>query len=234
MKQTAEISVYFAGIGPLLDPAFFERAMQTASPERRDRANRFRFAEGRARSLGAELLLRKALLDLGSDVRELKYGYGPQEKPYLIGVPEFHFNLSHSGDYVMLAAADREVGCDIEEIARYDLRVAKRFFAPEEYECIAAAPPEEQQELFFRYWTLKESFVKVTGRGLNLPMSSFEIRFDEAGRPSVRHTLGGRCHALAELQAVEGYCSAAAAEGECLTADCVRTDLREIAAELGF
>ena len=134
----------------------------------------------------------------------------------------------------MLAAADREVGCDIEEIARYDLRVAKRFFAPEEYECIAAAPPEEQKERFFRYWTLKESFLKVTGRGLDLPMSSFGILFDAKDRPIVRHSLGGQCYALAELHAVEGYCSAAAAEGECLTADCVRTDLREIAAELGF
>ncbi|MBO4411189.1 MAG: 4'-phosphopantetheinyl transferase superfamily protein [Lachnospiraceae bacterium] len=151
MKQTAEISVYFADLEPLLDPAFFEPAMRKASPERRDRANRFRFAEGRMRTLGGELLLRKALLDRGLGTRELNYGYGPQEKPYLIDLPDFHFNISHSGEYVMLAAADREVGCDIEKIARYDLRVAKRFFTPEEYECIAAAPPEEQKERFFRY-----------------------------------------------------------------------------------
>lgn len=229
----APLSVYIAGIGPFQDPAFYERAMRTASPERREQANRFRFAEGRARSLGAELLLRKALLDSGITAPELKYGYGPEGKPYLVDFPDFHFNLSHSGNYVMLAAADREVGCDIEKIARADLRIAKRFFAPEEYEFILAAPPEERNERFYRYWTLKESFLKVTGRGLELPMNEFGIRLSEDGYPAVRHSLGSCPYTLAELFAVNGYCSAVAAEGETLSAGCRIVDLKEVLREVG-
>jgi len=232
LKHLTPLSVYFAGIEPFQDPAFTEQAMKAASPERREQANRFRFAKGRARSLGAELLLRKALLDNGITERELKYGYGPEKKPYLINLPEFHFNLSHSGNYVMLAAADREVGCDIEKIARANFQIAKRFFAPEEYKRILAAPLEEQNEWFYRYWTLKESFLKVTGRGLDLPMNEFEIRFSD-GYPAVRHALGDCMYALAELRGVKGYCSAVAAEGETLSAGCEFVDLTEVLREIG-
>lgn len=49
-------------------------------------------------------------------------------KPVVRHIPSFHFNLSHSGDWVVCAIDDAPVGIDIEEIKPIDLAIAKRFF----------------------------------------------------------------------------------------------------------
>ena len=52
-------------------------------------------------------------------------------KPFLPGLPDIHFNLSHSGDYIACAFSDQEVGLDLQEHSRPHtsiVRIAKRFF----------------------------------------------------------------------------------------------------------
>ena len=71
------------------------------------------------------------------------------------------FNLSHSGDYAICAISDDEVGCDIEKIKDVNLKIAKRFFSEEEYNNVL-----KDNKLFFRYWTLKESYLKAKGIGI--------------------------------------------------------------------
>jgi 4'-phosphopantetheinyl transferase len=44
--------------------------------------------------------------------------------------------------------------------------LAKRFFSPREYAHLRLVSPEEQQQIFFRYWTCKEAYLKATGDGL--------------------------------------------------------------------
>ena len=168
--------VYIARVAVLEDERLYALALAAASPERREKALRFRFPKDRRLSLGAELLLRKALRELGIEQRELSYTYGENGKPFLSGLPGLHFNLSHSGDRVICAVAGSEAGCDIEQMRDVDLKIARRYFFHDEYERIAAATTEaERCDLFFRYWTLKESFLKVTGRGLSLPLDAFQI-----------------------------------------------------------
>ena len=101
------------------------------------------------------------------------------------GLPEDSaFNLSHSGTYVMCAAelgGRRErVGCDLEKIGKLRENIAVRFFCQEEYEDILNEKSEEAKtELFYRYWVLKESFMKATGKGMALPADAFCIRMGE-------------------------------------------------------
>lgn len=102
------------------------------------------------------------------------------------------FNLSHSGGFVMCAACVGEdstdekpvqVGCDIQQIGRAREHLAKRYFCSSEYEAVMSGKTsEERADIFYRYWVLKESFLKATRFGMKLSLDSFEIRL---GNPPV-------------------------------------------------
>lgn len=70
-------------------------------------------------------------------------------------------------------SSDCEVGCDIEKNADAPLEVADRFFYSKEAEYIKTE--DDKNRAFFTLWTLKESYMKMTGRGMSLPLDSFEV-----------------------------------------------------------
>lgn len=107
-------------------------------------------------------------------------------KPFIPGLPEIHFNLSHSGGYIACAFSDREIGLDLQEHSRTHtsiVRIAKRFFSAQEYEAILALPPDENGSnpdnsacripLFYRLWSIKEAYLKYLGCGLRGGMNSY-------------------------------------------------------------
>lgn len=217
--------LYAASVAPLAEDALYAAAYAAVSPERQQRTDRFRFPRDRRLSLGAELLLRYALHQAGENIHP-EFTCNANGKPYLKNSPLF-FSLSHSGDYVLCALASCEVGCDIQEMHPMDLRIAKRFFAPEEYADIAAQPTETAQTaLFYRYWTLKESFMKVTGLGMQLPFSAFRILRGE--ELSVLQSVDARSYSFREFSDIPGYCCALAAAGNSRGTVLQQADLREI------
>lgn len=67
----------------------------------------------------------------------------------------------------------------------------------------------------FRLWTMKESFLKATGRGMSLSLKEFSIHIDEAsGRARVRHSFDGKYYFLREYQEIGGYCTAVCCQGK--------------------
>lgn len=92
-------------------------------------------------------------------------------KPYLTNAPfPLSFNLSHSGERAVLAVArEIPVGIDVEQISRSrDLvGIAQHFFHSSEAEQITSLSAVEQQNLFFRLWTLKEAYFKARGTGIS-------------------------------------------------------------------
>lgn len=82
---------------------------------------------------------------------------------------DLHFNLSHSGDYAILARHTFDVGADIECIRNPRERLAPRVLLPDEIEWMQRDP----QSRFYTLWTIKESVLKLTGKGLAMPMQSF-------------------------------------------------------------
>lgn len=122
--------------------------------------------EDRLRSLGASLLMRKAAH--GEQVL-----YNEAGKPY---ISEGHFNISHSGDYVVLAEADTAVGVDIEKIESSVGDWAKIALSSGEYEWLMGkAPGDEPLEYrFYLLWTRKESLVKCEGHGFGLEPHEIE------------------------------------------------------------
>ena len=175
------VRVYLLDVAWLLQESGLEKRefcclYERLSEGRQQKIRRFRHAEGRALSLGAGLLLDYGLSRYGLRERDAAIVYGADEKPYLRDYPEIFFNLSHSGTLAMAAFADREIGCDVERIAIPDMRVVHRFFAEQEVRRMEkAAALGQEAEYFYRFWTLKESFLKVTGRGIRMPLNEFCI-----------------------------------------------------------
>jgi phosphopantetheine--protein transferase-like protein len=97
-------------------------------------------------------------------------------KPYLIGHPDFHFNISHAGRYAVCAFSDTPIGIDVEIIASVDMKIAERFFARREKEYIFSQPSESARRVaFHRVWTMKEAYIKREGRGLGISLPSFDV-----------------------------------------------------------
>lgn len=95
------------------------------------------------------------------------------------------FNLSHSGEFALCSIDDSagegiQLGCDIEEMRQLRLGVAEHFFCESELEYILKQKTEDaQKEVFYRYWVLKESFMKATRLGTRLGLNEFEIKIEE-------------------------------------------------------
>lgn len=155
------VRAWIADVSPLYDEKRFSRYYDSLPYFRKEKADRLRTQNGKVQSVGAWVLWDK-----------IRAEYDLPESSV--------FNLSHSGTWVLCAAEtehiDAEVGCDLERVGEFREKVARRFFCREEYDTIMRADPEERADLFYRYWVLKESFMKATRRGMSLPADSFLIR----------------------------------------------------------
>lgn len=95
------------------------------------------------------------------------YSYGPHGKPYVEGPNPICFSLSHSGDYVLLAVSDKEIGADIQFRRGGELqKMAKHFMTQEEFQLWSEQSPVQQKELFYQIWAGKEAYLKLTGEGM--------------------------------------------------------------------
>ena len=145
-------------------------AVQTErlSAYRREKLEKQTNERVRLRSLISELLLRHALRDGGC-----------------------FFSLSHSADAVLCALADRNVGADIQLASKANEALIGRFFSEEERAFVRGA--EDPDRAFTEIWTEKESFCKMDGRGLALPLGSFSV-FDPRIAPLLWHSTAGEYH----------------------------------------
>jgi len=168
--------VYIGNIQILADRELFKKAYATVSLYRQQKIDSVKCDDDKLRSLGAGLLLQKALCDFGIDEKTADFETDGNGKPFIRGAENLHFNLSHSGDRAMCVISDFSVGCDVEKIRKIDLRLAERFFHPDEIAQINAQSDEQQKtDLFFKIWTMKESVIKATGLGLKMELSSFSV-----------------------------------------------------------
>jgi len=106
------------------------------------------------------------------DIAVLIDDYG---KPY---VPEqdIEFNLSHSLEMVVCAVnVGRKIGVDIEKITNNIFELVERFFSPNEAYYIFMQDDKDKNYEAYRLWTMKEAYLKALGKGLFLPLNSFDL-----------------------------------------------------------
>ncbi len=166
------IRTWIADIRPLLESEVYAKYYQSVPEFRREKADHIRDKKKKAQSIGAWALYERARKMNGIS-------------------PEAVYNLSHAGDYVLCSIDDSEekqmqVGCDLEEMKKLHEKLVHRHFCEEEQRYIFEKETEEEKkEAFYRYWVLKESFMKATRRGLGLGLHTFEIRLEDGYPPRV-------------------------------------------------
>lgn len=193
------VRTYVVNIRQLEEETAFQAALPSVSFYRRQKIGALRNGKDRCRSLGAALALNAALQFYGLCERSMEYVLGDQGKPMFRDHPELHFSLSHAGDYAICSLGAWEVGNDIERVRPGKLRVAEHFFAEEEKAWLyQTGLPEERESRMFRLWTMKESFLKVTGRGMSLPLRDFTVFIGEDGAVRLHHTLNNNTYYMKE------------------------------------
>ena len=171
------VQVY--GVKLLDDPLFMEMRVLfhvLLPPVVCEAASKFKYPAGQQRKVLGELLLRALIFkNYHINPTKIRLGYSEKNKPFLHSHPGIHFNISHSGAWVVIAFANTEVGVDVEQIRKVNLNIARRFFSQAETEQLFSYSDSARTEYFFDLWTLKESYLKAVGTGLTKPLKSFTV-----------------------------------------------------------
>jgi len=199
-------NIYVSNIDFLNDPAKYAAAEAVIPVWRRKKLEQIKAKKSKLHCLGASLLLTRYFKQSGLseiEINNIEILEGINHKPYFKNLPGY-FNLSHSGNKVMLIIGDTENGCDIEEKKKYLPDIATRFYHPMENEYINSLPEASRSDAFYRIWTLKESFMKVTGLGMKLDMRSFCVDISSQ-KPCVIQDIINADLTIGEIQDINGY-----------------------------
>src|SRR5690606_34889335 len=130
-------------------------------PAERARAERFLHPADSSRLVLGRGIARAALGALtGIAPAALEFSENPHGKPELSGGPAF--NVSHSGDVVLVAIGSTgRIGVDVEHArALRDMEsLARGTFRPEEAAAVLGAPAGKRDAAFYRVWTRKEAIL---------------------------------------------------------------------------
>ena len=171
---------FYANTKMLEQEEVFRHFFCSLSKERQQKIEAIKAEGGRRSSLGAWALMDYCLQQLyGLHEREITITCGAHGKPYVKDRPDIHFNLSHSGNYVLAVFGPVELGCDIQMIgeAHRNDRIAARFFTEAEQKALAEGMD------FYRIWARKESYIKCIGDGMACDLRSFDVVGDFTQAP---------------------------------------------------
>lgn len=115
------------------------------------------------------------------DVSEIRVGRHKKGKPFCLNNPNLRFNMSNSGNKVVYAfSLDGELGIDIEHIRKVDDiddLIMKNFSLTEQ--AYINKIPGERVKRFFKFWTIKEAYLKAIGEGMRLPPDHLEFSVEK-------------------------------------------------------
>ena len=133
-----------------------------------ERANRYLHEKNKQRFILSRAMLRSIVSKYtGAKPAEVVFSTTGNKKPCVAG-SDLQFNVSHSGDMVLIAIADIPIGIDVERVDdHFDFsEVLPVCFCREESDMVE----RHGKEYFYRYWTRKEALVKASGSGLDSSM----------------------------------------------------------------
>lgn len=161
MDMTPVLKLYYANCNAFLEKDLFDKGLSLVNETRKRKVLACSKRQNQCRSLTAGLLIRYACKELNLDYSEVHFAEGAHHKPM---AEEFHFNVSHSGDFAAIVAGSAETGVDIEcLLQRFDgKRGAKRFMGIME-RCFTEA---ERAKIFGVSEANRQEDLKSSGKAL--------------------------------------------------------------------
>ena len=143
-------------------------------PERLEQLSRFP-EQSQQHSLAGDLLALMAYRTAcPADAFPPERSVTPAGKPFLPARPEFHYSISHSGEWVVCAVGAVPLGVDIQVERPMRPAVFRALSAAEQAELDGLAERERLSD-FFDVWCLKEAYSKAIGLGLQARFRDFSV-----------------------------------------------------------
>ncbi|HPZ09763.1 MAG TPA: 4'-phosphopantetheinyl transferase superfamily protein [Candidatus Eremiobacteraeota bacterium] len=221
MIKINEVHIWIASLK--IEKSSKDDLLKLLSEDELKRAEKFYFQKDRNHFIACRGILRTILGNyLEIDPRKITFSYNFYGKPSL-NLPEkqLSFNLSNSHGMALYGLTwNREIGIDIEYIPE-DFNweeIVKNFFSKREIKDLYKVPLHMRKRAFFNCWTRKEAYIKARGKGLSIPLHSFDVSLIP-GEPAKLLEVRGegeeksRWH-LKEIIIDSDYTSALAVEGQ--------------------
>ena len=141
-----------------------ESALDMMTEQRRTKVFAFKHEQGRKLSAAAYMLLCKALREEYGIDKPPVFEYTEHGKPSILGHPEIYFNLSHCRSVAACVVSSSPVGVDVEDVREFKESLARYVLNDDEYAAVMSSPSPAHE--FIRLWTMKESYLKLTGDGI--------------------------------------------------------------------
>lgn len=155
-------------------PFSLAECQEKLSPERLEQLSKFP-EQSRQHSLAGDLLAMTAYRKAyPGDLFPPERAVTPAGKPYFPARPEFHYSISHSGEWVVCAVGAVPLGVDI-QVERPVRPVVFRALSPVEQRELDGLEEQERFPAFFDIWCLKEAYSKAIGLGLKSRFRDFSV-----------------------------------------------------------
>ncbi len=165
-----------------------EYFLSVLSDDEKKKAADYKFEKDKNRYKNSRGILRELVsVYTGEQPGNIKFYYNNTGKPFYSGNADctLKFNLSHSGNLAIYAfVSGKEIGIDIEYIRNLENLnyLAKTTLSDLEFKDFTESPEEKMLDVFFRYWTHKEAFLKAAGTGITDSIKSIEFFNDNSGK----------------------------------------------------
>lgn len=184
--QGAQVHAWYLDLGTLGAPLQQALAGEEASADARLTPGQRRFA----RRFYLRLLLGAYLGVPGKDVHLARSLRGKPVLDAAVHETGLQFSMAKSEDRVLVGICTRSpIGVDLEPAGRrpHDaMRVARRYFHPDEADDLEALPASQRNAAFLRAWACKEAVVKASGQGIANQLCRFRIEMDPARPAAIR------------------------------------------------
>lgn len=167
------MEVYLFSLASLQNEHMQQKAMKQLPESDRIYIEGIKSRKKRLTSLGGRMLLQYIARMHGFEAFHLMYG--ENGKPYFSDITDVFFNISHSGEYLILAWSHKEIGIDIEQMRNVLPKFPEKMLSSTDFSCWQKHSDLEKKKCFFELWTRKESIIKLHGGSIFQKAKEFSV-----------------------------------------------------------